>query len=110
MNGTTLRALGALCLLGLAGAAQAQPAPGQPPATQPPAAQPPAASAPAAAPAGSAATIDLPFVASRKSRKYYRASCPVVRQLAPTDTVGFESMAAAEKAGFRKDLYGECKY
>ena len=52
-----------------------------------------------------------PFVASRRSKKFYPASCHTVTLIKPADRVGFGSTNDAEKAGFSKDLYStDCTY
>lgn len=52
-----------------------------------------------------------PFVASRRSKKFYPASCHTVTLIKPADRVGFSSMADAQKAGFSKDVYStDCSY
>jgi len=46
-----------------------------------------------------------PFIGSRKSKKFYPASCHTVKLIAAADQVGFASQKDAESAGFVKDLY-----
>lgn len=71
-----------------------------------------AASAASATPiAGAIAVADAPFVASLKSKKFYPAACQTVKLIKAADQVGFASIAAAEKAGFAKDVYStDCRY
>jgi maltose-binding protein MalE len=61
--------------------------------------------------AGSIDAATAPFVGSKRSKKYYPASCHTVQLVKPDDRVGFESMKAAEAAGFAKDLFSsDCRY
>lgn len=81
------------------------------PAPQPSGAQNSVPSASEAALSNAIEVANAPFVASRKSKKYYPASCHTVKLIKPADQVGFASMADAEKAGFRKDDYStDCRY
>lgn len=71
-----------------------------------------------AAKAGDAAAIasaidaaSAPFVGSRKSKKYYPATCHTVKLIKPAEQVGFASQKDAESAGFVKDLYStDCQH
>lgn len=81
------------------------------PAAQPAGAQNTVPNASEAALQGAMDVANAPFVASRKSKKYYPASCHTVKLIKPADQVGFASQADAEKAGYRKDEYStDCRY
>jgi len=61
--------------------------------------------------AGAIDAATAPFVASRKSKKFYPSSCQTVKLIKAADQVGFATAADAEKAGFEKDLYSsDCRY
>ena len=65
----------------------------------------------AAAIASAMDAATAPFVASRKSRKYYPAACHTVKLIKAVDQLGFASQKDAETAGFAKDLYStDCQY
>jgi len=68
----------------------------------------------ATAQAAVASTMDAataPFVGSKKSKKYYPASCQTVQLIKVDERVGFGSMKDAEAAGYAKDLYStDCRY
>lgn len=68
----------------------------------------------ATAQAAAATTVDAataPFVGSKKSKKYYPASCQTVQLIKVDERVGFGSMKDAEAAGYAKDLYStDCRY
>jgi hypothetical protein len=55
--------------------------------------------------------MNAPFIASKKSKKYYPARCSTVKLINTADQVGFASIKDAETAGFSKDLYStDCQY
>lgn len=61
--------------------------------------------------AGAIDPTTAPFVASRRTKKFYPASCATVALIKAPDRVGFASIKDAEKAGFSKDLYStDCQY
>lgn len=61
--------------------------------------------------AGSVEATTAPFIASRRTKKVYPASCATVALIKAPDRVGFVSIKDAEKAGFSKDLYStDCQY
>lgn len=65
----------------------------------------------AAAIASAIDATTAPFVGSRKSKKYYPATCHTVKLIKAADQVGFASQKDAEAAGFAKDLYStDCQY
>ena len=61
--------------------------------------------------AGAIDAATAPFVASKRSKKFYPSACQTVTLIKAEDRVGFASVRDAEKAGFAKDLYSsDCRY
>jgi micrococcal nuclease len=56
--------------------------------------------------ASSTATSPYPVIGNRKSHIYHRPDCPNYSLVGPRNRVGFNSLAEAEKAGYR--VAGSC--
>ncbi len=70
-----------------------------------------AKSSDAAAIANAIDVANSPFVGSRRTKKYYPATCHTVKLIKPAEQVGFASQKDAESAGFAKDAFStDCQY